>query len=128
MIKRFSNQRQIVYDSLLALEHSTSEELIEYIKEIYSEISLATIYRNLSVLLDEELITKININGIDYYETTKDTHFHFICKRCNKIQDILPNEIPINIKDIDYINSNKILSFNITFTGICKDCLNKQLK
>ena len=85
MIKRFSNQRQIVYDSLLALEHSTSEELIEYIKENYSEISLATIYRNLSVLLDEELITKININGIDYYETTKDTHFHFICKRWNNI-------------------------------------------
>ena len=56
MIKRFSNQRQIVYDSLLALEHSTSEDLIEYIKENYSEISLATIYRNLSVLLDRKSV------------------------------------------------------------------------
>ena len=52
MIRRNTNQRQIVLDSLAFLGHATSDDLINHINNNYSNISLATIYRNLTILLD----------------------------------------------------------------------------
>ena len=48
MIRRNTNQRKIVYDSLQYLGHASSEVLIDYIQKNYSNISVATIYRNLT--------------------------------------------------------------------------------
>ena len=56
MQRRNTSQRQIVYEALDVLGHATTEDLIEYIKQHYDNISLATIYRNISILLDEKKI------------------------------------------------------------------------
>ena len=61
MIRRNTNQIQIVYKSIEFMGHTTSEKLIEYINSNYENISLATIYRNLNKLLDEGQIRKLRL-------------------------------------------------------------------
>ena len=56
MQRRNTSQRQIVFESLAVLGHATTESLISYIKNNYDAISLATIYRNICILLEEKKI------------------------------------------------------------------------
>ena len=78
MQRRTTSQRQIVYETLENLGHASVEELIDYIRSNYDNISLATIYRNISILLEEEKIKKVKLQGDDVLETNKDNHYHFV--------------------------------------------------
>ena len=122
MIRRNTNQSQIVYKSIELMGHTTSEKLIEYINSNYENISLATIYRNLSKLLDEGQIRKLRLGNDEIYETVKENHYHFKCQKCGMIYDIEPAKVKIPaIEDID---GNEVINTDIMMVGICKCCKN----
>ena len=125
MVRRNTNQRQIVFDSLVCLGHATSDDLIKYINDNYSNISLATIYRNLTILLDEKMIKKVKIGDVDVYETLKDKHYHFKCRICGNIIDVPVNLVPEEINKIKTIDNNDVFDCDIVFTGICQRCVKK---
>lgn len=125
MIRRNTNQRQIVFDSLACLGHATSDDLINYINDNYSNISLATIYRNLNILLDEKQIKKFSVGESDVYEVSKEKHYHFKCIICNNIYDIPENLVDLKFKDISRIDKKSIIDYEIIFTGVCENCKNK---
>lgn len=122
MIRRNTSQRQIVYDALYFLGHATSDDLIKYINTNYSNISLATIYRNLTILLDDKQIKKVKIGDIDVFETVKDKHYHFKCRVCGNIIDIDPNKLPLDVSKLNKIGDNDILDCDIVFLGVCNKC------
>ena len=122
MIRRNTSQRQIVYDTLAFLGHATSDDLIKYINTNYSNISLATIYRNLTILLDEKQIKKVKVGEIDVFETVKDKHYHFKCRVCGNIIDIDPNKVPLDVSKLNKIGDNDILDCDIVFLGVCNKC------
>ena len=126
MLRRNTNQKQIVYESLKFLGHATMDELINYINENYENISLATIYRNLGIMLEDEQIKKVKLDNCEVYETVKGKHYHFVCKHCGKIIDVSPNEIN-TFDNNSYIGNNRIEDCEITYYGTCKNCLNKIL-
>ncbi len=125
MIRRNTSQRQIVFDSLERLGHATSEDLIKYIEKNYSNISLATIYRNLTILLDEKEIKKLKIDDVDVYETIKEKHYHFKCRVCHNIIDVPTYIVPSDITNIKKIEQNSVLDCDIIFQGVCKNCITK---
>ena len=123
---RNTNQRQIVYDSINYLGHTTSENLINYINDNYDNISLATIYRNLNILMEENQIKKIKIGQQDIFETVKNKHYHYQCKLCNEIVDIDVDLIPFNVNTIK--SKDKIFNVidnDILLYGICDKCIEK---
>lgn len=122
MIRRNTNQRQIVYESLRMLGHASSEDLIQYIQSNYSNISLATIYRNLGILIDEHMVKKVKLDGVDVYETIKAKHFHYVCKHCGEIVDITPHEVNINLTGINQINLDRVDECEVVFYGMCHKC------
>ncbi len=125
MIRRNTNQRQIVFDSLACLGHATSDDLISYINKNYSNISLATIYRNLTILLAEKSIKKVKIADVDVYETVKEKHYHFKCRLCGNIVDIPTSMVPFDFSTIKTIDRNDILDCDIVFQGVCHNCIKK---
>lgn len=127
MLRRNTNQRQIVYESLKLLGHASSENLINYIQSNYSNISLATIYRNLGILMDDNMVKKVKLDGIDVYETVKAKHFHFVCKHCGEIIDITPQEAGISFSNLHYINVDRVDECEVVFYGMCHKCQNKIL-
>lgn len=122
MIRRNTNQRQIVYESLRILGHASSENLIDYIHSNYSNISLATIYRNLGILMDENMVKKVKLDGVDVYETVKAKHFHYVCKHCGQIVDITPQEVGISFTKIHNINMDRVDECEVVFYGMCNKC------
>lgn len=86
-------------------------------------IDRATIYRNLTFFVSENILRKVNVKkGISSFEINKenDYHQHFICKHCEKI---IP--VDINLKDIKKIlpKSLKFDEFELNLKGSCKQCL-----
>ena len=126
MIKRNTSQRAVIYNAIHELKHSSIADIIDYIQKTSNKASVATIYRNLEVLVDAGLIKVISANGQIYYETVKDEHYHFVCKKCGKVYDINPSENDIKIDYPPTIGNDEIYSYELTFYGICEDCKDKE--
>lgn len=122
MLRRNTNQEQIVFESLEYLGHATSDCLISYIKDKYTNIALATIYRNLTKLLNEKKIKKVKLGQIDVYETVKEKHYHFHCKNCGSIIDIKPKSIPYSLETINKIEEEYVDDCDLVLYGICHNC------
>ena len=120
MVRRNTNQSQIVYKSIEFMGHTTSERLIEYINSNYENISLATIYRNLTKLLEEGQIKKLRLGQEEIYETVKEKHYHFKCAKCGMIYDISPSMV--NLPSFEGIDGNEVTGTDLMFVGICKGC------
>ena len=88
-------------------------------EDIKSKLSMdkATFYRNISKFEDENIINSFESNDKKrYFELKKNTHSHFICNKCSKIE-CLHEEA--NIKLEGYVIENIIIK------GICKECVVK---
>ena len=126
MIRRNTNQSQIVYKSIEFMGHTTSEKLIEYINSNYENISLATIYRNLSKLLEEGQIRKLRLGNDEIYETVKENHYHLfhgrVARRCG-----ISERLDLQEDDADSLKYGRRREFDDGFVlhelSLCEGCI-----
>ena len=124
MIKH-SRQRNAIRDNLMSrCDHPTAETVYMDIKESFPNISLGTVYRNLSLLSELGEIQKISTcAGPDRFDGNVNPHCHFQCRVCYNVLDI-PFEYP------EEINAHASKAFpgiiegnSIQFFGLCPDCV-----
>ena len=67
---KYSRQREAIKDFLMTRkDHPTADVVYENIKKIYPNISLGTVYRNLSLLSEIGEIQKLsNFGGADHFD------------------------------------------------------------
>ncbi len=105
-------------------DHPTAETVYLSIREEFPRISLATVYRNLSLLSELGEIQKISIGfGPDRFDAFTDPHNHFSCNCCGALMDL-------EMDSIEHVNDTAGQSFagviqghTILFNGLCPDCL-----
>ena len=120
-----SKKRQAIYDLLCAdREHPTAETIFTRLKSDYPELSLGTVYRNLSVLEEEGLVVRVGkVEGQERYDARLDPHIHFVCTRCHRVTDMeLTGDTEKLIGDMVRRSDCKAQSFVLTIKGICGDC------
>ena len=124
----YSKQREIILDTLKEnVVHPTAEYLYEKIKSKDPKISLATLYRNLNQLTQNGIIKKIDgLETSSHFDHNTHKHYHFICSKCNRVFDISADVAPDLIEKTENTTGFEIQSHDIVFTGICKECKNKQ--
>lgn len=130
---KVTNQRLLVLEVLAEHRdsHMTAEDIYDLVKEDYPDIGLATIYRTLQLLLEMQLVDRINLDdGCIRYEISdlldgkiKHHHHHLICKTCGKVipfrHDLL-EELERRIEDETGFH---VLDHELKFYGQCKECL-----
>lgn len=121
---RKTRQKELIFNIVdNSYEHPTANEVYAKCKCELPEISLATVYRNLNILADSGLIKRIKMpNNIDRFDNCHSNHPHFICIKCAEVMD-LQNDFSFNM---DSLNNNKILDYEINVRGICEKCLKKE--
>ena len=79
MLKR-SKQRESIKKFLISrYDHPTAETVYMNIKEEFPNISLGTVYRNLSLLADIGEIQKLSTGiGPDRFDGNPKPHYHFL--------------------------------------------------
>lgn len=114
--------------------HLTAEEIYELVKGDYPEIGLATVYRTIQLLLELNLIDKINLDdGYVRYEigqmdrdVSKHHHHHLICLECGSVssfEDDLLDRLEERIKET---TSFKVMDHEVKLYGYCKNCLSNR--
>ena len=114
---KYSRQRESIKEFLRSrTDHPTADTVYENLRQIYPNISLGTVYRNLSLLSDIGEIRKLtNFGSADRYDGRVAPHSHFMCTRCNRVIDMQSD-------------SGKVFDVDASFYGICKECLEKEEK
>jgi len=131
---KVTSQRLLVLEVLAEHQdrHMTAEDVYELVKEDYPEIGLATIYRTLQLLLEMQLVDRINLDeGYVRYEIGelfsdgkrgKHHHHHLICKNCGKIlpfKDDLLDELERRIEEETGFH---VIDHELKFYGQCEEC------
>ena len=115
---KITPQRLAILKELETKGHASIEEIYEDIKDFFPSISIATIYKNISALKDENIISEICLHQKPKFEITKEPHAHFICKICSKVVDVPFSKILKEEIDKNYPDSQK----ELYIYGICEEC------
>lgn len=124
MIKH-SRQRDAIHQNLIGrCDHPTAEMVYMDIKEDFPNISLGTVYRNLSLLSELGEIQKISTDaGPDRFDGNPNPHCHFRCRTCYSVLD-LPFDYPNELNAHAGKNFSGIIEGNIIqFYGLCSNCI-----
>lgn len=89
--------------------------------KIVPSIGIATVYRTLKILQDDNLVCSVEIPGQAprYESSDRGHHHHFHCQKCHSVFDLekcvegLKNLVPSGFRVIDH---------EITLHGLCKAC------
>ncbi len=121
--RRDTKQRQLVLDAVRErYDHPTADDIYLAVREKDSRISRGTVYRNLSLLSDEDEIAHVRVPGADRYDLRTDLHYHMICVKCSKVIDV---PIPYNSEIENKVSSETgytVKRHRLIFEGICPEC------
>jgi Fur family peroxide stress response transcriptional regulator len=109
---KYSRQREAIRNYLCGTnEHPTAETVYSSIREIYPNISLGTVYRNLNLLVDTGEINRICCgDGLDRFDYNTSQHYHFICSSCGCVMDL-------ELESLEEINRIAASQFGGTIEG-----------
>ncbi len=119
-----SKQRDAIKSFLMTrYDHPTAETVYLNVKKEFLNISLGTVYRNLSLLSEIGEIQKLSTGiGPDRFDGNPAPHYHFICNQCGSVLDL-------DVTGLDHINVLASQNFDgeieghlIYFYGKCPDC------
>ena len=123
-VLKYSRQREAIRTFLCSRkDHPTAEVVYDNLRKDFPHISLGTVYRNLSLLVElGEAIKFPGLDGYDHFDGNPMPHYHFICNDCHAVIDL---EFP-NMEDLN-TTAGKAFDGVITghsayFYGKCKNC------
>ncbi len=121
----YSRQREAIKSFLATRkDHPTAEVVYSEIRKEYPNISLGTVYRNLSLLTELGEIQKISCgDDREHYDADTSTHSHFICSNCHAVIDLVMDNLCF-INSLAQANfDGKIEGHSVHFYGLCPKCL-----
>ena len=88
-MRNYSKQREAILTVLRKTDtHPTANWIYEQVREIIPNISLGTVYRNLSQLCRNGDIISLNVgDGFEHFDYDTTPHAHLHCKECGCIHD-----------------------------------------
>ena len=109
---KHSRQRDSIKNFLATrYDHPTAETVYFNIREEFPNISLGTVYRNLSLLAEIGEIQKLSTGiGPDRFDGNPNPHYHFICNQCGSVLDL-------ELDSLDHINVLAAQHFSGTIEG-----------
>jgi Fur family peroxide stress response transcriptional regulator len=104
--------------------HPSADWVFEHVKEQMPDISLATVYRNLSLFKDQGLIMSLGtVKGVERFDGNTDPHVHFICTECGAILDLPQISVPEELNSaVAQSSGGRVDNCQLSFTGICGEC------
>lgn len=121
---RATAQRMMICGEINRAGHIDIDTLYETLKKQIPSLSLATIYKNMHSLVGKGIISEVNVKGLKtHYEMSIDSHIHFVCQKCGKIEDI-PFDTMSVLQNIQELSDKHIVECKLTTFGTCSKCSN----
>lgn len=122
--KRFRKRDAILACIRSTTEHPGADWVYEHVKAEVPDISLATVYRNLSLFKEQGLIVSVGtVRGVERFDGNTDPHVHFICTGCGRVMDLPELSVPEALNSAAAKGSGgRVASCQLSFTGSCEEC------
>jgi len=128
-MQRYSKNREAILNCLRSTKtHPTAEWIYLQLKEDLPNLSLATVYRNLTALKEHGDIRSMGIvGGQERFDAINYPHSHVVCARCGAVIDV--PEIPIPgelIARVEKETGCTVTETALQFNGLCAVCAKKE--
>lgn len=107
--------------------HPCADWVYAQLKNEYPDISLGTVYRNLSRFKQQGVIQSIGtVGGVERFDGNAAPHVHFICQCCDSVIDLPRMQVPETLcSQAASEVGGKVELCHLTFTGTCQSCQSK---
>lgn len=87
---RYSKKREAILTLLQSTKtHPSAEWLFQQLKPEYPDLSLGTIYRNLTFFQEQGEVKSVGVvQGQERFDADTSQHSHFICQECGRVEDL----------------------------------------
>lgn len=127
---RKTPERFVVLDKAMKMQHVfTIEQLGHEVEQGGYMVSRATLYNNVELLVQAELLHKLNYDGQHtYYEKLSLSRYtHLVCQECGKVKVVKDNTF------VAYMNAKTYTAFtsrhfSLCVYGICNSCARRLKK
>ena len=125
---RYTHQRDIIIEELyLNPGHYTPEEFYDIIKSKHPGLGKATVYRNLKLLEEARIISKVEFgDGHFRYELCqgREHHDHLICEKCRESVEVVDQQIELLQEILANKHGFQLTGHRLYLYGLCKKCKN----
>ena len=124
-------QRDLVLQAVMDLRnHPTPDEVYMHIRKKHPTISKGTVYRNLKILVENGLLSKVDVpdsaNRVDHI---LNPHYHIECRVCGRVFDMdMPDMSEEIHRRIRNTNGFDIEKHDLLFSGGCPESKEKRIK
>ena len=121
--KKSHFRNRLLEDIALTDTHPTAQDLYEKLRADFPRVSLATVYRNLRILVDIGQIARVDIPGdSERFEARLENHYHLICDECGAVRDV-PIEVVSDLNArVEEATRYRVERHRIIFYGRCESC------
>lgn len=124
--QRFTEQRAAVYRFLRETrDHPSADDVFTAVRQVITDISLATVYKSLETLVSCGLATKLTYgDGSARYDGRTDPHPHARCLECDTVLD-LPGRLDASaLTGLGHLPGFAVESYRVEVVGVCGSCQN----
>lgn len=108
--------------------HPSAEEITDQLRRDGVGIGVATVYQNLSRLVDAGLLIRLSgSNGCSRYDADVSSHDHAVCERCGRVADFDPGPRVRNaLEEVSPCETGlgewSLTRTSVEMLGICPEC------
>lgn len=127
--ENFSRKREAILQKIRGSHiHPTAEWVYQELKNEYPDLSLGTVYRNLTRFKEDGTIRSLGvINGQEHFDGELNAHDHFLCVECGQILDLVrPAFLEESIEHLEKTSNLMVRSYDLLLRGTCPACCKKQ--
>ena len=108
--------------------HPSAETIYSDLKAEIPDLSIGTVYRNLTHFRKQGLVSSIaTVNGVERFDANTEPHVHFICEGCDAVIDLHQLSTPQALcSEAEGSIGCSVSGCQLSFTGKCRDCLENQ--
>jgi len=117
-------QRTQILEVIEKYGHIAIERIYEEVSRIHTSLSLATIYKNILLMVERGVLTEVPIIGKkSKYEITKAEHIHLICTECGKVMDrALDEDTAEDTQKVALRSDFSLDHRQVNLYGVCEAC------
>ncbi len=117
-------QRINILENIDKYGHISIDDIYTKVIKIYPSLSLATVYKNILLMVQKGILVEVPITGQkSKYEIKKDNHIHLICNDCGDVIDKPYSNLADDIFSTFTKEENfSIYQKQITLYGVCSSC------
>ena len=123
--KRFRKRDAILTCLRGTTVHPGADWVYSRLKPEIPDLSLGTVYRNLTYFKDRgDIISLGVVNGVERFDGNTEPHVHFVCTGCGAVIDLPELAVPQELTQSAAMSAGgRVRSCNLSFTGTCRECI-----